>query len=84
MKSSQQSWEANISDKKIEDINKGALRKFIQRANEVKRIDFKFTTVKDVLARLHLAKDGKLLRAAEILFCDDNIAEIQAAVFAGK
>lgn len=84
LKSSQQSWEANMSDKKIEDINKEMLREFIQRANEVKRIDFKFTTVKDVLAKLHMVKGGNLLRAAEILFCDDNIAEIQAAVFAGK
>src|SRR3989338_314252 len=84
LKSAEQFWEGKISDKKIDDINKEALIEFIQRANEVKRIDFKFTNAKDVLAKLHLAKDGRLLRAAEILFCDDNIAEIQAAVFAGK
>ena len=76
-------WESRLSDKKFNDINKEALQQFIQRANEAKRINFKFTTVKDVLAKLYLIKSDKLLRAAEVLFCNDNTVEVQAAVFAG-
>ena len=83
LKTTEYYWESQISDKKIENINKEALKDFIQKANEVKRVDFKFTNTKEILAKLHLTKDNKLLRAAEILFCDDNSSEIQAAVFAG-
>ncbi len=53
------------------------------RPNAAKRIDFKFTTVQSVLNKLGLLKEGKLLKAAEVLFCDDNQLEVQAAVFAG-
>lgn len=77
-------WEKGISDKKFKDINEEVLQKFMDKANEAKRINFKFTSVKETLAKLHLVKRRKLLQAAEILFCDDNTAEIQAAVFAGK
>ncbi len=77
-------WESQISNKKVEDINREALKKFIQKANEVNRINFEFTTVKDVLTKLYLIKDEKMLRAADVLFCDDNTVEIQAAIFAGK
>lgn len=84
LKLSQHSWEAQISGKRMPDINKGALVEFIKKANDAKRINFKFTNVKDIMEKLHLVKDGKLLNAAEVLFCDDNTNEIQAAVFAGK
>ncbi len=77
-------WEKGIADKKFKDINQDALLKFMDKANETKRINFKFTGVKETLAKLHLVQRGKILRAAEVLFCDDNTAEIQAAVFAGK
>ncbi len=83
LKKAEQSWESKFSDKKIERINKKALMAFIKKSNESKRINFKFTDVKDILEKLHLIKDSKLLMAAEILFCDDNSSEIQAAVFAG-
>ena len=84
LKFPEHAWESQISDKKVEDINKEALGRFIQKANEVNRINFEFTNVKDALIKLHLVKDEKLLRAAEVLFCDDNTVEIQAAIFAGK
>ena len=47
-------------------------------------IDFKFTDVKSTLNKLHLLKGDNLLKAGEILFCDDNPYEVQAAVFAGR
>ncbi len=76
-------WEEEISEKKLKDVNEETLRDFIERANVAKRIDFKFTTVQSVLNKLGLLKEGKLLKATEVLFCDNNQLEVQAAVFAG-
>ena len=39
--------------------------------------------MKTTLRKLHLLSGEKLLKAAEVLFCNDNSMEIQAAVFAG-
>ncbi|NOQ55976.1 MAG: transcriptional regulator [Nanohaloarchaea archaeon] len=83
LKRSDESWESKFSDKTIESINEVALINFIQKANESKRINFKFRGTEDTLYKLYLIKDNKLLRAAEILFCDDNSSEVQVAVFAG-
>src|SRR3989338_4473228 len=76
-------WEEEISEKNLKDVNEETLRDFVERANAAKRIDFKFTNAKAVLNKLGLLKDGKLLKAAEVLFCDENQQEVQAAVFAG-
>ena len=76
-------WEEEISEKNLKDVNEETLRDFVERANAAKRIDFKFTNAKAVLNKLGLLKDGKLLKAAEVLFCDEKQQEVQAAVFAG-
>ncbi|MEW5897201.1 MAG: ATP-binding protein [Nanoarchaeota archaeon] len=76
-------WEEEISKKTLKDVNEETLKDFIERANAAKRINFKFTDIKDVLNKLNLLKDGKLIKAAEVLFCDENYLEVQAAVFAG-
>jgi ATP-dependent DNA helicase RecG len=59
------------------------VKDYMIRANEAKRINFKFSNIRTVLHKLHLIKENKLLKAAEVLFCDDNSMEVQAAVFAG-
>lgn len=76
-------WERSISDKKLKDINVKALKDYIKRANEAGRLSFKFSGVKAALNKLGIIKNGKLLKAAEMLFCDDNSSELKAAVFAG-
>lgn len=76
-------WEEEISEKNPRDINEEAVRNFVEKANAAQRINFKFTNLKAVLNKLGLIKNGKLLKAAEVLFCDDNSFEVQAAVFAG-
>ena len=76
-------WEEEISEKTLKNVNEETLKDFVERANAAKRIDFKFTNIKLVLNKLGLMKDDKLLKAAEVLFCDDNYSEVQAAVFAG-
>lgn len=76
-------WEKEFSDKKLKDVNKDAVKEFMEKANIAKRINFKFSDVATTLKKLGIIKGNKLLNAAEILFCDDNPLEVQAAVFAG-
>ncbi|MBA3066355.1 transcriptional regulator [bacterium] len=76
-------WEKQYSNKKIYEINARVLRNYISRANTAGRINFKFDNTKNVLRKLGLLSGNKLLKAAEILFCNSNSLEIQAAVFAG-
>ncbi len=76
-------WEEGLSERTIKDVNEEALRSFIERANTAKRINFKFTNIKAILNKLELLKRDKLLKAAEVLFCDKNPLEVQVAVFAG-
>src|SRR3989338_3077048 len=77
-------WDEEISEKNVNNINEEILRNFIERANGAQRVNFLFTNSEDVLNKLGLIKKGKLLKAGEVLFCDDNPLEIQAAVFAGR
>lgn len=76
-------WENGLSYKSLKDINVDVVKDYIARANEAKRINFKFSNIKTILHKLNLIKGNKLLKAAEVLFCDDNSMEVQSAVFAG-
>ncbi len=83
-KKTKQLWEEEVSEQSFKDIDEKIVKDFIEKANSAKRIDFKFTNINSVLNKLHLTKEGKLLKAAEVLFCNKNPLEVQAAVFAGK
>ena len=77
-------WEKEISKKKLSDVSVKAVREYMRKANDAKRINFKYTNVKATLNKLGLLDRGRLTRAAEILFCNENSMEVQAAVFASK
>ena len=77
-------WDRELSEKTIKFVNISELKNYLEKANEAKRIDFKFTNVSDTLNKLHLCQGEKILNATEILFCNENILEVQAAVFAGN
>jgi len=77
-------WDSEPSDYKLKEINEGLLRQYIKKANSAGRINFAFDDKETVLRKLELIKDGKLLKAAEVLFCDRNHLRVQLAVFAGK
>src|SRR3989344_6040014 len=77
-------WEEEISTKNLECVNEETLRDFVERSNAAKRISFKFTNVRLVLNKLNLIRDDKLLKATEVLFCDNNPLEIQVAIFASN
>ncbi len=76
-------WENEISQRKLKHVNAAMVREYMRKANAAKRINFKFTNVKMTLKKLGLLQGEKLTKAAEVLFCDDNSMEVQAAVFAG-
>lgn len=84
VKKSKLLWEREISKKKLSDVSVKAVKEYMRKANDAKRINFKFTNVKATLNKLGLLDRGRLTRAAEILFCNENSMEIQAAVFASK
>ena len=76
-------WEKEISEKTLADVNEEAVKEFMRKAKTAKRIDFDFVDVKSTLRKLDLLQKNQLTHAAEILFCDENSMEVQAAIFAG-
>src|SRR3989304_10181161 len=76
-------WDKEVSEKTLADVNKEAVKEFMRKAKTAKRVDFEFVDVKTTLHKLHLLNGNRLLRAAEVLFCDENSMEVQAAIFAG-
>lgn len=76
-------WESEISDRQLKDIDVQTLKDYMKRANDEGRINFKYSNAKTTLRKLHLLSGEKLLKAAGVLFCNDNSMEVQAAVFAG-
>jgi ATP-dependent DNA helicase RecG len=76
-------WDKELSPKTLADVNEEAVKEFMRKARTAKRIDFDFVDVKGSLHKLGLLNKDQLTHAAEILFCDDNPMEVQAAIFAG-
>ena len=76
-------YDSKVSESTLDEVDEGILREFIQKANESQRIKFTYTNKKDVLEKLNLIKDSKLLHAAKLLFSKKDPIEVQAAVFAG-
>lgn len=76
-------WENEVSEHQLKDIDVPTLKDYMRRANDEGRINFKYSNAKTTLKKLRLLRGEKLTRAAEVLFCDDNSMEVQAAVFAG-
>ena len=76
-------WEAEVSERGLSEVHVPTLRRVIKKANAAGRIDFEFGSVKGTLNKLGLFAGGRMLKAAEVLFCKNNSVEVQAAVFAG-
>ncbi len=76
-------WENETSERQLKDIDIRTLKDYMRRANEEGRINFKYSNAKTTLKKLHLLVGERLIKATEVLFCNDNSMEIQAAVFAG-
>jgi ATP-dependent DNA helicase RecG len=77
-------WDLKNSELSLSDINEDELKQYLKKANDSKRISFKYTNKKQVLKKLGLIKDEKLTNACEILFSKNKPIETQLAVFAGN
>jgi len=77
-------WDLKNSELSLSDINEDELKQYIKKANDSKRINFKYTNKKQVLKKLGLIKDKKLTNACKILFSKNKPIETQLAVFAGN
>ena len=75
-------WEQQVSDYTVEKVEDVLLENYIDRAREIKRIDFDYSDKKTVLNKLFLTQGEFLLNAAKVLFCDSILAELQMAIFA--
>ena len=76
-------WDKEVSEKTFADVNEEVVKEFMRKAKAAKRIDFDFQNVKTTLNKLGLLHKNQLTKAAEVLFCDENSMEVQAAIFAG-
>jgi ATP-dependent DNA helicase RecG len=74
--------DAAISERSIDEVDEDALKDFLLKANQAKRIDFTYSTKEEVLNRLRLVKFGHIVNAANILFCEPPELEVQMATFA--
>ncbi len=75
-------WDGRASDKTIEDVDEDTLRKFVERGQKEDRIPFGYTNAREVLERLGLIKDGKLLNAAAVLFCPSIYTGLKMGILA--
>ncbi len=76
-------WESELSDRRLSEAHAPTVRRAVKKANLAGRLDFRFESVKATLNKLQLMRGGRLLKAAEALFCADNPLKVKAAVFAG-
>jgi len=77
-------WDKQSSNGVTKEINSVQLRKFILKANQSGKINFKFTNIKDILTKLNLLNKTKLTNAGNILFSKKANIELQCAVFKTK
>ena len=78
------SWEKQVSEYTIEDIDMAAFKSYLMKAKAVGRIEFDSDDPVVVLEKLDLfAKDGiHLLNAGAALFCSCTTNDVQMAKFA--
>jgi len=76
-------WDNKYSDVEVSEIDEALLKRYVEKGQSAERINFDFKDVKTTLQKLKLIANNRILNAAEVLFCEDNPLEVQAAVFAG-
>jgi ATP-dependent DNA helicase RecG len=76
-------WDNKYSNVEVSEIEEALLKKYVEKGQSAGRINFDYKDVKTTLRKLKLITNNRILNAAEVLFCEDNPLEVQAAVFAG-
>lgn len=79
---SRKSWEHQLSDYTVSDVDKDVFKAYLERAKKVGRISFESDDSETVLKKLELSKGEVLLNAGAALFVDCGINELALAKFA--
>lgn len=77
-------WDKEISDSSLSNIDTEIIKNFVDKAYNAGRISFSKGTVENVIKKLHLLKDNKIINAGKVLFCKNADVCFQLAVFAGN
>ena len=77
-------WERDITQKTAKSIDSKIFQEFLVKARHVRRLRQTGRDAISILEKLNILSNSNLTRAAELLFCNDNTLEVQAAVFAGN
>ena len=76
-------WDSRSSDTPVSAVDEKALRRYVERGVEAKRIPFSYTEPIDVLSRLGLlCEDGMLTNAAAVCFVPSKDIMLKMGVFA--
>lgn len=76
-------WDSRNSDTPVSAVDEKALRRYVERGVEAKRIPFSYTEPTDVLSRLGLlCEDGMLANAAAVCFVPSKDIMLKMGVFA--
>ena len=77
-------WDSSPSRIDIAGIDEVVLEKYIDKANDAGRLEYRYTDLEDILNRLELIESNKPNNAVDIMFAKKPRLEIQMAIFATK
>ncbi len=75
-------WENEITKYSINDIDENLLIEYIDKANEVNRMNYRYKDIEDALIKLDLLVNGHLNNAGVYLFSNKKILMLKLAIFA--
>ena len=75
-------WEKTITQFGADDVDEDLLIKYIDKANELNRLNYRYKSVDDAMTRLGLMKNGKLNNAGYYLFSKSKPLLVKFARYA--
>lgn len=75
-------WENELTKYSINDIDENLLIEYIDKANEVNRMNYRYDDVEDALIKLDLMSNGHLNNAGLYLFSNKKVLMLKLAIFA--
>ena len=74
-------WDRHPSARPLSDVDEKAVRKFVERGRAHGRIAFEHESIETTLEHLHLIEGGRMLNAAEVLFCPSETVQLKMGIF---
>ena len=75
-------WEKTLTPFEASDVDEELLIRFVDKANESHRLNYRYKSVEDTMTKLGLMEDGKLNNAGFILFSKNKPLLVKFAKFA--